>query len=204
MLSGHNYLVLGTVTNRVNEAIARDQSCAGSFDPEARQREPRANPGPANEANEPQEGDDSDGLLVALSTGLLDVSGAGDGREGSVAILSSTGGERRECPAKHIPFALKLSSRLNIQYSADLGRHHVQGDMTRKRRGLFDHENCDERKSKRIRLASMARELLKSEEVRKGSASFHDEDAHERKPKRSLLSLSEFDLTLRLSFAEST
>jgi len=56
--------------------------------------------------------------------------------------------------------------------------------MTRKRRGLFDNEHCDERKSNRFRLASMAREFLESEEVRKRCASFDDEDGHERKPKR--------------------
>jgi len=188
-LRGHNYLVPGAVTNWANEAIARDQLRGGSFDPEARRPEPRANPGPANEASEPQEGDDSDALLVALSGASWDVSGAGDGREGSVGMSSSAGGERRKSPAKRIPLALKSSSRLNIQHSAELGRHPAQGDMTRKRRGLFDDENCDERKSKRFRLASMAREFLESEEVRKRSASFDDEDGHERKPKRYRSSL---------------
>jgi len=58
-------------------------------------------------------------------------------------MSSSAGGERRETPAKNIPLALKLSSRLNIQHSAELGRHLAQGDMKRRRRGLFDDENCD-------------------------------------------------------------
>ena len=92
-------------------------------------------------------------------------------------------------PAKRIPLALKSSSRLNIQHSAELGRHPAQGDMTQKRRGLFDDQNCDKRKSKRFRLASMARELLESVEVRKRSASFDAEDGHERKPKRCCSSL---------------
>jgi len=61
--------------------------------------------------------------------------------------------------------------------------------MTRKRRGLFDEENCDEGKSKRFRLASVARELFESEEVQKRSASFDDEVGYERKPKRYRLSL---------------
>jgi len=55
------------MTNGANEAIARDQLRGGSFDPEARGPEPRANPGPANQAREPQEEDASDALLVALS-----------------------------------------------------------------------------------------------------------------------------------------
>jgi len=51
----------------------------------------------------------------------------------------------------------------------------------------------------------MAREFLESEVVRKRSASFDDEDGHERKPKTYYRSsLSEFDLTPRLSFAVST
>ena len=78
--------------------------------------------------------------------------------------------------------------------------------MRRKRRVLFDDENCDERKSKRFRLVSMAREFLDREEVRKRSASFDDEESHERQPKRfrsSLATESLMDLTARLSFAES-
>jgi len=188
-LRGHNYLVPGAVTNWANEAIARDQLRGGSFDPEPRQPEPRANPGQANEASEPQEGNDSDALLVEVSGASLDISDARDGHEGSVGMSSSAGGERRESPAKHIPLALKLSSRLNIQHSAELGRHPAPGDMTQKHRGLFDIESCDERKSKRFRLASMAREFWESEEVRKHSASFDDEDGHERMPKRYRSSL---------------
>jgi len=61
--------------------------------------------------------------------------------------------------------------------------------MTGKRRGVFDDQNCDERKSKRFRLASMSRELLESVEVRKCSASFDDEDGDERKPERYRSSL---------------
>ena len=151
--------------------------------------EPRANPGPANEASEPQEGDDYDALLVALSGALWDVSGAGDGPEGSVGMSSSPGGERRASPAKRIPLALKSSSRWNIQHLGELGWHPAQGDMTRKGRGLFDDENCDERKSNRFRLASMDREFLESEEVRNGSASCDDKDGHKRKPKIYRLSL---------------
>ena len=79
-------------------------------------------------------------------------------------MLISPGGERRETPAKHIPLTLKSSSWLNIQQSMELGQHPVYVDM--KRKGLFDNENCDERKSKRFRLVSMAREFLESEEVR--------------------------------------
>jgi len=85
-LRGHNYLVLGAVTNWANDAIARDQLRGGSFDLETRRPESRANSGPANEASEPQEGDDSAALLVALSGTALDVSGARDGREGSVGM----------------------------------------------------------------------------------------------------------------------
>jgi len=179
----------GTVTNWANEAIARDPLRGGSFDPEVRRPEPIADPGPANEASEPQEGGDSDALLVALSGASWDFSGAGDGCEGSVGMSSSSGGERRESPVKRIPLALKSSSRLNIQHSAEVRRHPAQGDMTWKRRGLFDDQNCDERKSKRFRLACMARELLESEEVRKRSASFDDKDGQEGKPKRYRSSL---------------
>jgi len=97
-LRGHNYLVLGAVTNWVNEAIARDQLLGGSFDQEARRPEPRANLGPANEASEPQAGDDSDALLVALSGESWDVSGAGDGREGCVGMSSSRVGREGNVP----------------------------------------------------------------------------------------------------------
>ena len=99
-LRGHNYLVPGTVTNWANEAIARDQLRGGSFDPEGRRPEPRANPGPANETSKPEEGDDSDALLVALSGVSWDVSGARDGHGGSIGMSSSTGGERRESRRK--------------------------------------------------------------------------------------------------------
>ena len=78
---------------------------------------------------------------------------------------------------------------MNIQHSAELGEHPAQGDMTRKRRGLFNDKNCDEGKFKRFPLASMARNLLESEEVRKRSAYFDDENGHERKPTRYDLSL---------------
>jgi len=188
-LRGHNYLVRGAVTNWANEAIARHQLRGGSFDPKPRRPAPRGNPGPANEARELQEGDASKALLVALSSGSLAVSGARDGREGSVGMSSSAGGERRESSAKRIPLALKLSSWLNIQHSAALGRHSAQGDMTRRCRGLFEDEDCDERKSKRFRLACVAREFLEDEEVWKCSASFDDEDGHERKAKRYSSSL---------------
>jgi len=104
-------------------------------------------------------------------------------------MSSSAGGQRRQFPAKRIPLTLKLLSQLNIQHSPELGWHPAQGDMTWKRRGVFDDENCDERKSKRFRLASMARECLESEQLRKRSASFDDEDGHERKPKRYRSSL---------------
>ena len=104
-------------------------------------------------------------------------------------MSSSASRERRESPAKCIPLTLKSSSRLNKQHSAELGRHPAQGDMRRKRRDLFDDENCDERKSKRFRLASMARAFLEGEEVRKHSASFDYEDGHKRKPQRYRSSL---------------
>ena len=61
--------------------------------------------------------------------------------------------------------------------------------MSRKRRGLFDDENCHERKSKRFVLASMAREFLESEEVWKRSASCYDEDGNDHKSKKYLSSL---------------
>ena len=48
MLWGHNYLVSGAVTNWANEVIPREQLRGGSFDPEAQQQEPRADPRPAN------------------------------------------------------------------------------------------------------------------------------------------------------------
>jgi len=114
---------------------------------------------------------------------------AGDGREARVGMSSSASGERREFPAKCITLALKLSTWANIQHSAELGRHPAQGDMTQKRWGLFDNQKWDERKSKRFRLASMAREFLESEEVRKRSASFDGENGPERKPKRYRSSL---------------
>ena len=68
-LMGHNHLVPGAVTHWANEGIARDQLCGGSFDPEAQRPEPPGNPGPANEGSEPQQGDDTEALLVALSGG---------------------------------------------------------------------------------------------------------------------------------------
>ena len=104
-------------------------------------------------------------------------------------MSASAGGERRESPAKGIPLALKWWSWLNIQDSAELGRHSAQGDMTRKGRALFEDQNFDQRKSNRFHLASMAREFLESDEIRKCSASFDDEDGHECKPKRYRSSL---------------
>jgi len=92
--------------------------------------------------------------------------------------------EREGNPPRKVPLALKASSRLNIQHSAKLGRHPAQGDQARKCRGLFDDENCDERKSKRSRLASVARELFESEEIQKRCASLDEADGHEREPKR--------------------
>ena len=133
----------------------------GEFDPDRRRPDARADPGLANEAGEQQGGDDSDTFLVALSGMSSDVSGTGDGREGSVKMLSSPGGERMESRAKRIPLALKSSSRLNIKQSAELGRRPAQGDMRRKCRSLIDNENCDEGRSKRLRLVSMAREFWK-------------------------------------------
>ena len=119
-------------------------------------------------------------------------------------MLSSASAERSESLAKHIPLALKSLSRLNIQHLAERGRHRAQGDMTRKRRSLFDDKTCDECKSKRFPLGSMARELFQNEEVQTRSASFDDEDALQHKPKRYPSSLCKFDLTPRLSLAEST
>ena len=126
-LRGHHNLVPGVVTNWVNEPIAQEQSRGGSFHPEARRSAARANSGLAKEASQPQEDDDSDALLVALTGVTWDVSGAGDGHEGSIGLSSSSGRERGESPAKHIPLALKSSSRLNRQHSAELGRHPAQG-----------------------------------------------------------------------------
>jgi len=143
-----------------------------------------ANPGPANEASGLQEGDDSDALLVAFSGVLLDVSCAGEEREGSVRMSSSIGRERSRSPVKGIPLALKWSSQLNIQHSAEPGGHAAQGNMTQKRKRLFDDKNCDKGKTKRFCLASMARECLERENGPKRSASFDDEDGHEHKPKR--------------------
>ena len=203
-LREHIYLVKGRPANW--EAIAGAQLRGGSQQQEARHPETRADPGPANEAGEQQDGDDSEALLAALSGASSDVSGARDGRAGSVGMLSSPGGERWESPTKRIPLALKSSSQLNIQQSTELGPRPAHEDMRRKRRALFNDENCDERKSKRFRLVSMARELLDREEVRKRSASFDDEESHERQPKKfcsSLASESLMDLTARLSFAES-
>ena len=88
-LRGQNYLVAGPAANW--EAIARPQLRGSSQQPEARHPEARADPGLANEAGEPQEGDDFNALLVALSGGPSDVSGARDGREVSVGMLSSPG-----------------------------------------------------------------------------------------------------------------
>ena len=122
-------------------------------------------------------------------------------------MLSSPGGERREFPTKRIPLALKSSSRLNIQQLTKLERHLAQGDMREEGRGLIDDENCDERRSNRFRLVSMARESLETEKAWKHSDSFDDEESHERNPKRfrsSLASESLMDLTALLSFAEST
>jgi len=99
-------------------------------------------------------------------------------------MSSSPTGERRESPAKCLPIAIKSSSRLNIQHSAELGWHPAPGDMTWKRRGLIADENCHEPKSNRFRLASMAREFLESDEVPKRSASFDDENGHTHNPKR--------------------
>ena len=110
----------------------------GEFDLDRRRPDPRADPGPANEAGEPQGGDDSDAFLAALSGASSGVSEAGDGRESSVKMLLSPSGERMESPAKGIPFALKSSCQLNIQELEELGRRPAQGDMRQKRRGLID------------------------------------------------------------------
>ena len=186
------------------EVIARAQLGGGLQHLEARHPEDRADPGPANEAGELQEGDDSDALLAVLSGASSDVSGARDGVEGSVGMLSSPSGERRDSSTKRIPRVLKSLRQLNIQQLMELGRHPAHEDMRRKRRGLFDDENCDERMSKRFRLVFMAREFLDREEVRKCMATFDDEESHERLPKRfcsSLASENLMDLTARLSFA---
>jgi len=92
-------------------------------------------------------------------------------------------------PRKCIPLALKSSSQLNIQPSAELGRHRGQSNMTRKPRGLLDDQNCDEHKSKRFHLASMTREFLQTEEVPKRSPTFDYKDGHARKPKIYRLSI---------------
>ena len=161
-LRGHNYLVPGTQTNGANEAIAGHQLCGGSFDPGDRPAQPIDNPGPANQASKLQDGDVSKTLLVALSGASWDVSGARDGRKGSVGMSSSARGETRESPAKRIPLALNWSGRLNIEDSAGLGHHPTQGDMTPNHRALFYDKTCNERKSKRLRLASMARQFLET------------------------------------------
>ena len=120
--------------------------------------------------------------------------------------MSSPGRERWESPTKRIPLALKSSRPWNIQQWKELGRRPAYEDMRRKRRGLFDNENCHEHKSKRFRLLSMAREFFDREELRKRSASFDEKESRERQPKRfhsCLASESLMDLTARLSFAES-
>ena len=186
--------------------IARAQLGRGSQQPEARHPEARADPGPANEAGELQEGDDSDALLAALSGASSDVSGTRDGRKGSVGMLSSPSRERRKSPTKRIPLTLKSSSQLNIKQSTDLGRHPTHEDMRRKLRCLFDDENFDERKSKRFQLVSMAKECLDREKVWNRSASVDDEESYEGQPKRSRSSLaldSLMNLTARLSFTVS-
>ena len=111
------------------EVIARAQLLEGSQQLEARHPEARADPGAANEAGEPQEGDDSHDLHAGLSGALSDISGARDGPEGSVGMLSSPSGERREYSAKRIPLALKLSSRLNIQQSTDWDHQQKKGSL---------------------------------------------------------------------------
>ena len=104
-------------------------------------------------------------------------------------MLSSPGGERIESPA-NLPLALKSSSWLNIPQSVELGRCPAQGEMRQKRMGLIYDENCDERRSKRFRLVSMARELLETEEAKKPCASFNYQESHERNPTRFCLSLA--------------
>ena len=206
-LRGHPYLPPGSVDRWSNECYTREMLCGGEFDPDRRRPDARADPELANEADAPQGGDGTDALLGALSSMSSDVSGAGDGHVGSIKMLSSPSGERMESHAKRIPLALISLSQLNIQQSAELGQCPAQGDMRRKCRGLIDDQNCDESRSKRFRLMSMAREYKATEEARKRSASFDNEESHKRNPKRFRLSLASeslMDLTGRLSFAEST
>ena len=162
-LRGHNYLEPGPATNW--ETRARAQLRSGLQPPEARQPEARADPRLANEAGEPQEGDNSNALLAVLSRPSQCVSGAREGREGSIAILAFPGGERRESPVKRIPLSLKSSSWLNIQYWTELGQCPAHGK--KKYKAVFNDENWHERRWKRFRLVSMAREWLKREEVGK-------------------------------------
>jgi len=105
---------------------------------------------------------------------------------------------------KRIPLALNSSSRFYITHSAELGQHPAQGDMTWKRRGLFDDKHCDGCKSTRFHLAFMARESLESEVLGKRTASFDEEDGHACKPKRYRSSLSEVAFTPHLFFPEYT
>ena len=119
-LQGYPYLPPGSVDTWSNEWHAREMLRGVEFDPDRRPPDARADPRPADQAGEQQGGDESDALLAALSGRSSDASGAGDGREGSVKMFSSPGGEGMESPAKRIPLALKSSSRLNIQQSAEL------------------------------------------------------------------------------------
>ena len=78
--------------------------------------------------------------------------------------------------------------------------------MRQKGRGLFDDDNCDERKSKGFHLVTMSKDLLDRKEVPKRSGSFDEEESHERQPKRfrsSLACESLMDLTALVSFAKS-
>ena len=101
------------------------------------------------------------------------------GHEGSVRNLPSPVGDDIESAAKRIPLAVKSSNRLNTQGSSEFRRDLTLDGLVPKRGAESDPECSDERKSRRLRLGSMAREILNRKE-RKHGAQFDEE----RKGKR--------------------
>ena len=132
----------------------------------------------ADAAAERQEQDASHFPQGKLS-GSLSAPDVTTGHEGSVRSLPSPVGDDIESAAKRIPLAVKSLNRLSTQESSEFRRDLTRDGLVRKRGAESDPECSDERKSRRLRLGSIAREILNRKERKRG-AQFDEE----RKAKR--------------------
>ena len=91
------------------------------------------------------------------------------GHEGSVHPLPSPVGDNIESAAKRIPLAVKLLNPLNTHESSEFRCDLTQDGLVRKRGAESDPGCSDERKSRRLRLGSIAREILNRKERKRGA-----------------------------------